>query len=73
MKLKPKEQKALELLRQLDARQRDHLLGVMQRQVLANQITARVGGLRKLKIPHDREIEAAFGPAPRWKGKRRAP
>lgn len=67
MKLTAKERKAIEMLRTLDGKQRDEILGQMKRQIAANQITARVGKLRKLKIVEDKKIVKAFGTAPFWK------
>lgn len=70
MKLTPKERDALEMLRQLDSRQRDEMLGEMQRQLLANRITTRVGGMRRLKIVDNSQIEKHYG-APTWRPKKR--
>lgn len=70
MKLTAKERKALELLRQLDTRQRDEVLARMQREIAANQITARVGKLRRLKVVEDKKVIKAFGTAPIWKSKK---
>lgn len=73
MKLTAKERQAINLLRKLDVKQRDLLLADIQRHVLANKITLRVGKLRRLKIPEDREVAGAFGPAPKPHRGRRPP
>lgn len=70
MKLSEKERKAVALLRKLHQRQRDELLGRMERQVIANRVAIRVGKLRQLKIPADSKIAKAFGKAPIWRPKR---
>lgn len=67
MKLSEKERKAVALLRKLHERQRDRLLARMEREVIANRIAMRIGGLRKLKIPADTKVEKAFGTVPAWK------
>lgn len=67
MKLTAKERKAIETLRKLDARQRDEALGRLEQQLAANNITRRVGKLRRLRIVDDRKIVKAFGTAPFWK------
>lgn len=68
-KLTAQEREAVEMLRQLDARQRHDFLGAIKRQIVANRITTRVGKLRKLRIVDDRKIVRAFGAAPIWKAK----
>ena len=73
MKLSTKERKAIDMLRELDARQRDKLLDHMRRQVLANRITAKVAGVRRLRTVDDSKIERAFGAAPYWRAKSRKP
>lgn len=72
MKLTAKERSAITMLRKLDARQREKLLGNMQRQLIANAITARVSGLTHLKLVDDKRIEKTFG-APPWRPKKRQP
>lgn len=67
MKLTAKERKAIELLRQLDVRQRDELLARIERELAANKITARVGKVRRLRIIEDKKVVKAFGTAPLWK------
>lgn len=52
------------MMRKLDTRQREKILGDMERQVVANAITKRVGRLRKLQIVDDRKIVKAFGKTP---------
>jgi len=69
MKLTAKERRAIEMLRQLDTRQRDEALSRLQREVAANGITARVGKLRRLRIVDDKKIVKAFGTAPFWKAR----
>ena len=74
MKLKTtKERKALSMLRRLDATQREDLLGQMERQVLANRITARISGMRRIRTVGNRRIEKAFGTAPQWRLKKGKP
>lgn len=70
MKLTAKERDTIEMFRQLDSRQREELLGTMQRQLLANRITVRVGGLRKMKIVDNGTIEKHYG-LPHWRTKKR--
>lgn len=67
MKLTAREKKAVEMLRKLDASQRDEVLERMRRDLLANRITMRAGGMRRLKIKENKRIERAFGTAPNWK------
>lgn len=71
MKLTAKERRAVELLRELDAQQRSETLRHIERQVLANRLVTRVVKIRRLKIPTNKKIETAFGPAPIWKRKTR--
>lgn len=65
MKLSERQRKALAMMRLLHVHQQEELLADMERQVIANRVSIRVGKLRKLKIPADRKIEKAFGAAPR--------
>lgn len=69
MKLTGKERRALRMLRELDSQQRDHILDEMHRHVLANRITARVSGRRRVRTVPDKKIEGAFGKAPPWRPK----
>lgn len=69
MKLSAKEKKLIDVLRDLDAQQRDKFLDSMRRQVIANRITAKIAGVRQLRIVDDRKIERAFGAAPHWRAK----
>lgn len=64
-KLTAKERQAISLLRKLDVRQRDKVLEDIERHVLANKITLKVGKLRRLKIPDDRAVAGAFGSTPK--------
>lgn len=64
MKLSAKERLAVEMMRKLDTRQREKILGNMERQVQANAITKRVGRLRKLQIVDDKKIVKHFGHVP---------
>ena len=61
MKLSDNERKTVAMLRLLDISQREQLLADMERQVIANNVSVRVGKLRKLRIPADKRIEEAFG------------
>jgi len=67
MKLSAKEKKAIDLLRELDAQQRDKLLEEMRHQVLAKRITAKIAKVRHLRTVDDRKIERAFGAPPYWR------
>lgn len=60
-KLTAKEREAIEIMRQLDVAQRDKNIERMRRELLANQITARVGKVRKLRIVNDTRVEGTFG------------
>lgn len=73
MKLTAKERaRAVELLGKLDARQREKLLKTMERQVLANDITKRVGKMRRLEIVDDKKIVKHYGlPIPAGAGNRK--
>lgn len=64
VKLSNTERKAVTMLRLLQIPQREELLAQMERQVIANRISVRVGGLRKLRIPSDKKIERAYGTPP---------
>lgn len=72
MKLTAKERAALEMMRQLDARQRDTIIAGIRRELLANNITARIGKMRKLKFVTDRRVEGTFGLVPKKPPRRRA-
>lgn len=69
MKMTTKERKALEMLRELEPKQRADILGQMERAVLANRITLKVSGARKLKLATNKRIERTYG-LPRWKKRR---
>lgn len=56
MKLSDKERKAITMLRQLQAGQRDELLAQMERAVIANRVSIRVGRLRRLKITPNKKV-----------------
>lgn len=60
-KLTAKEREAVEMLRQLDTRQREGFLKRMKRELAANDITRRVGKVRKLRIVDDIRVEGTFG------------
>lgn len=61
MKLTEKEKRAVIILRQLDAQQREHILGHIQRQFMANRLMQRIAKLRRLRTVEDRKVEKAFG------------
>lgn len=69
MKLSDKERKAVAMMRLLHSVQREDLLALMERQVVANRIanrvTMRVGQLSRLKITANQKVAKAFGKAPR--------
>lgn len=65
MKLSNKEKQALNMLRHLNAQQRDSLLAKIERAYLANRIAERAGNLRRVKPVPDHKIVKAFGAAPR--------
>ena len=65
MKLTLKERRTMAMIRQLDARQREELLLHMERQLIANRLTARVSGVKRLKIVDNKTIERHYG-RPRW-------
>lgn len=70
MKLTVKEKRAVELLRKLDAQQRDEVLAKIRTQVTANRITVRIGQLKRLSVKGNKRVEQNFGTAPIWKLKR---
>lgn len=71
MKLSDKERKAVAMLRQLHAHQQEELLATIERHVIANRISIRVGKLRKLKPPTNQKVAKAFGNTPSPAPKRR--
>lgn len=71
MKLSNKQRDALNKLWRLDAPQRDRILARVERTLMANQITARVGKLRKVSPVLDHKITKAYGKVPTWKRGRR--
>jgi hypothetical protein len=73
VKLKENERKAVAMLRLMDGLQRKELTDKMEAQVIANRVSMRIGGIRKLRIPVDLKIEDAFGEAPHVKPRKRKP
>lgn len=69
MKLSAKEREVLGMLRELDAQQRDKLLGQIRRAALANRITAnagrKAGALKRVRTVPDHRIVGAFGTLPK--------
>lgn len=65
MKLSEKERKAVAMLRQLHAQQREDVLADMERRVIANRIanrvSMRIGQLTKLDIPANRKVAKHYG------------
>lgn len=66
MKFTAKERKVVEMLRQLDPQQNRQFVEYLERQAMANAVTARVSGLGRVRTVPDRRIEKAFG-SPPWK------
>lgn len=64
MKLTAEEKRTVAALRELDSNQRDDIIAYINRQVLANRITARVSGVPELSTVSNRKVERAYGPAP---------
>lgn len=49
------------MMRQLDTAQRDKIVQRMQRELAANDITRRVGKVRRLRIVDDIRVEGTYG------------
>lgn len=68
MKLTAKVREALELLQELDAQQRDKLLGQIRRAAIANRIIAKAGkkagALKRVRTAPDHKVVKAFGTLP---------
>lgn len=62
-----KQRAAIDKLWKLDAQQRDRILAHIERALMANQITQRVGKLRKVTPPQDHKVAKAFGGVSSWK------
>lgn len=67
MKLTAKQREAIDKLWKLDVQQRDRILDRVERTLMANQITQRVGKLRKVHPAHDHKVAKAYGRVPSWK------
>lgn len=67
MKLSKKETLAVSMLRKLDGPQRENILAEIHRTVIANQITKKAGGLKKVMPVLDHKIIKAYGKVPPWR------
>ncbi len=56
-----RERRVLNMLRQLDPRQRDKMVEVIRSQLAANVAVQRIAGLKRLQIIDNRKIDRAFG------------